>query len=211
MKKEIVILTKSSKYGNYCVAGLERDTGEWIRLVSDDEESHGALSAQDMRLKGGGFCQPLDVVKVEVERPVPTSLQPENVLIQQGCRWEKTGTFTVGEVVDLHPVEARIPLYGNLYPYVTEPVAKRLGYSLALVSVRDFTLHKIKNADQKEKTKASFFYHFQQYQDISVTDPNYYSKPDGFHLDRACLVVSLPDIPYHDRYYKFIAQIFPLE
>ena len=46
MKKEVAILTKSSKYKGYCVAGIDVNTGEWVRFVSDNEQTHGALSAK---------------------------------------------------------------------------------------------------------------------------------------------------------------------
>mgnify|MGYP007105586249 CR=1 FL=1 len=47
MKKEAVILTRSSKIGGYCVAGVDIHTGEWVRFVSDDAKTHGALSRND--------------------------------------------------------------------------------------------------------------------------------------------------------------------
>ena len=40
----MVVLTKSSKYGKNCVAGINLGTGEWVRLVTNDESSHGAVS-----------------------------------------------------------------------------------------------------------------------------------------------------------------------
>lgn len=32
-KREIIVLTKSSKYGGLCVAGVDYNTGHWVRLV----------------------------------------------------------------------------------------------------------------------------------------------------------------------------------
>ena len=32
MYKKIVLLAKSKKHQNYCVAGKDVDTGEWVRL-----------------------------------------------------------------------------------------------------------------------------------------------------------------------------------
>ena len=42
--KKIIILTESSKFKNNCVAGIEKDTGKWIRVVSDVEDTYGALT-----------------------------------------------------------------------------------------------------------------------------------------------------------------------
>ena len=33
MKKDIIVLTKSDKRAGYCVAGIDRLTGEWVRIV----------------------------------------------------------------------------------------------------------------------------------------------------------------------------------
>ena len=56
-RKEVVILTKSYKNKGYCVAGIDAETGEWIRLVSDDEESHGSLFREHMSYNDGGSAR----------------------------------------------------------------------------------------------------------------------------------------------------------
>ena len=52
MEREVAILTRSSKFKRYCVAGIDINTGEWVRFVSDNEQAHGALSAYDYFLLG---------------------------------------------------------------------------------------------------------------------------------------------------------------
>lgn len=89
MKKEVAILTKSSKYKGYCVAGIDVNTGEWVRFVSDNEQTHGALSAYDISYADRHICKPLDVVLVEVVEAVPLAHQPENYLINSREYWKK--------------------------------------------------------------------------------------------------------------------------
>lgn len=48
MKQDVVILTRSSKYRNFCVAGVDINTGEWVRFVSDNSVIHGALNKDDI-------------------------------------------------------------------------------------------------------------------------------------------------------------------
>ena len=36
MEKRIIIMTESSKFSGKCVAGIDVDSGEWVRLVSDE-------------------------------------------------------------------------------------------------------------------------------------------------------------------------------
>ena len=58
MIREVAILTMSSKNHGFCVAGIDLDNGEWIRLVSDDVDTHGALRKEDVRYSDGGYCKP---------------------------------------------------------------------------------------------------------------------------------------------------------
>ena len=69
MNRDIVILTKSRKNNEYCVAGLDIETGEWIRLVTD-ETGAPLLSVHTEYKNVQGFCEPLNVVRVEILRRV---------------------------------------------------------------------------------------------------------------------------------------------
>ena len=49
------------------------------------------------------------------------------------------------------------------------------------------------------------------YKDMSVTDRDFYDLPNNTMIGDAFIVVSLPDSPFmENRYYKFVAKIFPL-
>ncbi len=43
MKKEIIILTKSDKRAGYCIAGIDKKTGEWIRVISSNNSTEHAV------------------------------------------------------------------------------------------------------------------------------------------------------------------------
>ena len=66
MEREVAILTRSSKFRGYCVAGIDLNTGEWVRFVSNDTQTHGALSRSDITYEDGSICNPLDIVLVDV-------------------------------------------------------------------------------------------------------------------------------------------------
>lgn len=66
MERKVAILTRSSKFGGYCVAGVDLNTGEWVRFVSSDAQTHGALSRRDITYEDRSICNPLDVVLVDV-------------------------------------------------------------------------------------------------------------------------------------------------
>lgn len=209
MKKEVVILTMSSKNKKYCVAGLDVNNGEWIRLVSNDEESHGALLRNDVTYKDNTICQPLDIVRIPVFGDCPIKYQPENVLINSEKYWKKTGEFDIETLLDTYDLDEPSYIFGNTDPYVTEEKMSQIGYSLITVEVSNLRI----SHPGEHSTKARFTYNGVSYTNMSVTDPNFYDNID-FQYDKALLIVSLPDAPYwvngEDRYYKFIAKIFPL-
>ena len=194
MIREVVILTMSSKNHGYCVAGIDLQNGEWIRLVSDDADTHGALSKEDVRYSDGVCCKPLDVVRVAIDQYTPIEHQPENALI------DSTKYL-------IHPAEYHDVLLGNQYAYITEAGIYKVSESLILVKVSDLTI----NHPSEWSTKASFTYRGMQYSNMAVTDPEYYTEPNNHHVNKAILVISLPDSPQNDKYYnKFVAKIFPL-
>lgn len=204
---DVAILTKSTKNGGYCVAGIDVNTGRWIRLVSSDEVSCGALFDADMECEDGVHCEPFDVVRVPILRKHPHMYQPENILIDENEYWEKLRVISVPDLLNLHPPEIHTQLLGNIYPYITAERIGTVGHSLILVEVSNLVI----THPTERSTKAAFYYGFTQYENISVTDPDFYRVLDNTRIPRAVLVMSLPDTPYQERkYYKFIAKIIPL-
>lgn len=207
MKCTVAILTMSSKNGGYCVAGVNVKNGNWIRLVSDNVYTHGALSSNDIKYQNGSYCKPLDVVQVPIVKAMPLEYQPENVLIDTNEYWEKIGTISLEDILEIHPPEYHTVLLGNQYSYITEVGIGKVGHSLILVEVTDLTI----THPNERSTKATFTYYDTQYNDISVTDPDYYYVQNHWHTDNAILVMSLPESPYNGNYYyKFVAKIFPI-
>lgn len=209
MERTIAILTKSSKFGGYCVAGIDVTSGEWVRLVSDNKLTHGALSDDNIRYADGCICNPLDIVCVDVERAVPCAHQSENYLIDSHRRFRKIRECSLAEILQVHPSDNFAYIYENTQPYIDGDAIKSIGYSLMLVSVSSLEIYKVRTSNNQQKTKASFIYNGQRYNNIAVTDPAYYAAQEDARYVRAYLVVSLPDTPWpDDHYYKFIAKIY---
>ena len=211
-----VILTKSNMFGNFCVAGIDVSTGQWVRFVANQKGD--PLTREHLRLQDGGECEPLDVVDVDVSRHVPARHHTENYLIRPRLPWVKIAQWRMGDVLDLHPVETHRFLYGDFRPYLEEPFLSKLNfnYSLILIQVRNLAIEYERNAQGEVKPKASFSYNRESYRWIRVTDPFY--APDeegdageGIAIGDAYLVVSLPQDSYHGKYYKLIAKIFPID
>lgn len=209
MERKVAILTRSSKFGGYCVAGVDLNTGEWVRFVSSDAQTHGALSRRDITYEDRSICNPLDVVLVDVVGAAPLAHQPENYLINSNEYWVKIGECTLFDVLRVHPAETWPLIYGNPNPYVAGREIDAIDHSLTLVNVSSLLINQTTNMCNKPKTKASFIYNSNRYNNMSVTDPQFYSIPDGTRFSNAYLVISLPDTPFPENcYYKFVAQIF---
>ena len=205
---DVAILTKSAKNGGYCVAGIDMDTRQWIRLVSSDANSCGALFSQDLQYKDGTYCEPFDIARIPILGKHPHVYQPENVLINEETYWKKIGVISVPDLIRLHPPEKHNNLLGNIYPYITAERIGDVGISLILVKVGNLII----THPTDRSTKAEFSYGFARYENMSVTDPEFYHIPSGTKISQALLVMSLPDSPYNERkYYKFIAKIIKIK
>lgn len=206
MRRSVVILTKSAKHGGYCVAGLDVDTGQWLRLVSADRQRKGALTDDDMRYRNGDIADCLDVVSLNTLGEEPSRYQPENILIDDGEDWQKLGQWPLRQVMRLHEPERRPFIFWDSSPYLCEAEMDMLDHSLTMAEVEELIL--IRNPYRKMKT--SFFYCGRLYENISMTDISFYGAAHGTRIQRALLVASLPEVDFQGCYYKFIAKIFPL-
>ncbi|MDD3417159.1 MAG: hypothetical protein PHY47_24715 [Lachnospiraceae bacterium] len=206
---EVAVLTKSSKFGNYCVAGINLASGEFVRLVTEDDTIHGALTFRDIMYEDGSCMQEMDIVKVEIKGRDNNLLQPENVVIDRDYYLDKAGTFSISELVDICPNSIGRTIFGNTGCYVHESDIESVGKSLTLIRVSDFVVHQRINAEGRPKAKASFNYNGYIYDNMPITDPNYYGAENGTEVDDAILVVSIGS-PYGDKHYKFVAAVYEI-
>lgn len=203
----MVVLTKSSKYGQNCVAGIELNNGNWVRLVTEDENSHGAVSDQDLICEDGSIVNLFDVIDVPIIRRDGNFIQPENVLLDVNTYITIVGSMALDQVLNIHPLENRINILGNEYAYITATRVGQVGYSLTMVEVTNLVISQEENPFGKPKTKASFYYQETLYENMSVTDYRFYNVPNLSRYEKAIIIVSI-GTPYHDRYYKFVSAIY---
>lgn len=203
----LIILTESSKFSGKCVAGVDVESGKWVRLVSNDVATHGAIVESDLYYEDGTKCEVLDIVDVPVIRACGDEIQPENVLLDTSVYMKYVGKASLADVLAKHPVENRINILGNKYSYITAQRIGTVGYSLALVEVRNLKIWQGENPSGNPKTKADFTYQMDRYTQVPVTDPIFYSVTNGTVFNRAILVVSI-GTPYNEKYYKFVSRIF---
>ena len=84
----IICLANSTRPGGRCIAGIDVDTGEWVRPLA---RANNRAITWEIRNLEGEEPNLLDVIEIPIEDSGPDNgCQPENRLIQSG-KWRKVG------------------------------------------------------------------------------------------------------------------------
>jgi len=211
MKKNIIILTKSIKHGGFCVAGIDAENGQWIRLVSRDEETEGAVPKYMLQYSDGKDLAVYDIISVELIRAVPTVVQPENWLYDENYSWKKIGFSNLESVIKLHGFDTPEYVFENTEVSLPENWAFDGKSSLLLLKIPiSYILVKtFDNGDKKVSLNFEYNKNKYQYMSISQKEIRDRFKIDGRHSTGSeYIVFSLTDKYYvNGKYYKVIAQI----
>ncbi|MFI2858625.1 dual OB domain-containing protein [Paenibacillus sp. JSM ZJ436] len=214
MNVKIVLLTKSRKYNNYCVAGIDFRTGKWIRLVSSQADIHCAVPEVDLTYENGTQAEIFDVIEVQLTKAAPQYFQPENYEYDSEYYWRKVGVSSLEKVKELVNQNVDSFVFHNsdkrlLGSFVSGLTASK-NYSLKFVFVKKATLV-VEKYETKIKHKLSFTYNGITYNDLSVTDDAFirpYQNIGSFDLNNVGLVISLGEIFKVDQcHYKLVAAV----
>ena len=202
---ELILMTKSAKYHNYCVAGINPHDGKWYRLVSDDESIHGALSYRDLRMNNGREADVLDRILLEGIEYQPGIIQTENCLIDRNQVMRYQGTEQIDDIVRrFAPKEQTMVFRGEgcaMFGNIDD-----IGHSLEFLRVQNLKLYTVTMEDRR-RTKADFELAGKRYEHFSVTDRRYYiDENETKFIEDACLVLSISEDPWEETqsHYKFI-------
>lgn len=208
MKKEVIILAKSLKLNGCCIAGIEKETGNWIRPVSN--ALRGEIPYYDAILKGINLeVAPLDSVIIDFIKYNPTDVQKENYLYNSNFTWEKIEKVLLSDVLRRHGYDKVEYIFDDTNNYITEINS---GRSLLLLKVNEPKIF-IKTF-KKQTIQLNFKYRNREYKYFRITDPEvrrvYSSYKDGtYPLDKEVVVVfSLTNKWEDGKYYKLVAKIF---
>ena len=95
MKQQIVILANSVREGARCIAGIDVQTGKWIRPVPSD----GGPIAWNLRNVSGNEPELMEIVEISVQNSGPDlGCQPENRLLDP-VLWQHIGLMSVKDVL----------------------------------------------------------------------------------------------------------------
>lgn len=184
--KTIVVLAKSNKCSGYCVAGRELYLdngayclGPWVRLVSSDKDSKGAIFDRHFQLTEKESINVLDVVFVAIDGEQIIPGQPDNLLINESNKWTVQGRVPAMDVSTFIDKPMHLWQQDDVESHVVSPLADDENYvpqSLYLIKPANlvFTLSHDWNdfyARFEKKIRVSFSYNDQQYNNLAMTDP----------------------------------------
>lgn len=208
MRKDIIILTKSDKRMGYCVAGIDRQTGEWIRVVSSDSQTEYAVPSHDLVCDTGQTVDIYDIVEIDFLRAVPTAVQPENYLYNEKVPWRKKGKSDLSEVLHIHGYDDADYVFGNTANRLERHEKNLARQSLLLLSVEQ-AIYNVKRFPERSVLQLNFSYNGNNYSFFKVTqrDLRERYKAEGWYpTGTDVFVFSLTDRHVDGRYYKVIAQ-----
>lgn len=212
MTKDIVIMAKSTKhYPNYCIAGIDIENGEWIRPVSDDVESEGAVLKEDAIYKNGMEVEILDVVRIKFVKHIPNDAQKENYLYDSEQPWEKIGEMSLQEVIDKYQMDNHAFVFVNTNNALYDK--ELTGDSLLFLQVQNPYIL-VNTFPERKNITVNFTYNNNTYRYISIGNINlknpYRNLKDGkYDLGQEKLAVfSLTGQHKDGKYYKMLAQLF---
>jgi hypothetical protein len=231
-ESRFLCLAVSRRDGGNCIAGIDIDSGKWIRPINP--KTRGAFADHEIIVADGGtqehrILTPLDVLNLRLDRLVSDNVQPEN--------WE----MAPGSYADAYTVLRRFngpgdadilisyldqngPLlhsYSNRIP-ADDPLLKRtLSHSLSII--RPEQLHwrvgPHPSYPNRLRVEADFRFDDDPYC-LVVTDPIWEEQgrragpgrhphstiardPNG----QVLLTISLAEVPLHGFHYKLVAGV----
>lgn len=218
MIKEFVLLTKSKKFGAYCIAGIDLLTNEWIRIVTPNG---GAIEKKDTCYENGEEAQILDIIEVECSGRDRVPFQPENYVIKSKSKWVKKGKASVQllrqKAGDDEENKDKV-FYNTSHLISADSINKveqsRL-YSLMIIKIHNpYLILNKDNGGSIPKGKLSFYYKGERYNYFRITDTDYLeSCPNQDYMGTMSgyyyVVVSLGEkFPHDNCHYKLVAKIF---
>ncbi len=208
---KMICMANSRKIGEKCVAGIEFDTGKWVRPV---RPGGGALSLDHVRYQDGSYPRVLDIIRVPVVCKEPLYYQPENWIADEDIYWSKLGVFKKESLLRYCSQMGYLFFDGSDCIHKDKCKYIDVPYSLSLVKPKKVSFRKTISARGRPQIRALFSYNNYRY-DLVVTDPEwerrYAGAENGDYPFRAdCLfTVSLGE-EFEGNHYKLVAAVIEL-
>lgn len=210
MNKDIVLLAKSRKHYNYCIAGKDINTGEWIRLISEDDTIHNAVKPTDLIYEDNTEAEILDVIRVrvkEIEDENKILYQPENYILDDRyylLKLEERSPNGLNNIID--DVEL---IFFNTSNSISKNDLEEIENvnSLVLIDPEIVKVKRKNNTDLWANVKYNGeWYNNLTIKDIGFTEKYYNDITSDRNFYNIKLVISLGE-EYKGSHYKLIASV----
>ncbi len=191
----LVILANSSKLNHRCLAGIDLDTGSWVRPVTNFDG--GAVPLTMMRINNR-FPELLDIIDIPLDKTGPDfDFESENRTILNG-EWHFVQKANLADVMKY--VEKPEYILHNADKYCTLEEMQQMPFNqrktLQLIQVDDFQvvddpypprIHKWKGVIKSGNNKIL----------VGITDPVFLQKLDTGHTpSQDCLLTMSMTLPF---------------
>lgn len=202
-KMQVIIMTKSIKYGGLCIAGFECETGNWVRLVSNQ-----TITNRNFVYGDKSIINILDKIEINILGSAATDIHKEDVYVDLTKPIIKLSAFSLRQALNIHSLENSQYVLGN-NKHVIYQNPSYIGHSLEIVKVSNAVLYEVEGP-HGIKAKLDFSYNGNYYENLSITDPEYFGMQNRTKLGEVIIVVSIPDDEWskNNGYFKFVAKIF---
>lgn len=216
---KFLTLAVSYKYGGLCVAGLNLDTLEYVRIGYPSGNECAAIPSGEFRYKTmGGEIQlkVLDVIDITAEKMVDNGCQTENYSLRSINGYD--GPYTIEQIAAIYrDLEKDNYIYLNSFDYVGIKHIDDVNYSLQFVKVENFTITQYTDLKGNHKLHASFNYNGRRYCNIRVTDSVFSAYPNCYGNNQIlcsnCNAYIMVSLPYDQwsinfgKFYKYVSGI----
>ena len=192
----IVVLANSWKHHDWCLAGIELDTGRWVRPVTDLDD--GRVPTTSMKL-GGYFPQLLDVLEIPLDSTGPDfGFESENRTILSG-RWYRRGKKTPMDIEKY----AKRPYFvlHNRKKYVKpvdltqKPFDKR--FTLQLIHVENFEVRDSRSQTTDKPNWKGTILSGGRKLEVKITDPVFSERLNrGYKPSASCFLTMSLSMPH---------------
>ncbi|MDY7008083.1 MAG: hypothetical protein SWX82_30150 [Cyanobacteriota bacterium] len=98
--KKIICLANSYKLNERCIAGIDLDTGKWIRPVCDRQYPEDGRVPKKIRFVEGREPKPLDILEIPLDnKGNDFGFENENLSVLEG-EWKCLGRATVEDIFE---------------------------------------------------------------------------------------------------------------
>ena len=192
----IVVLANSWKHHDWCLAGIDLDTGKWVRPVTDLDD--GRIPQEAMRL-GGYFPQLLDVLEIPLDSAGPDfGFECENRTILPGL-WYLSDKMKPRNV-EKYAKQPYCVLH-NKKKFVRpgalqlKPPAERV--TLELIHVEDFKVCDARKKPADMPNWKGLITSGDRELDVKITDPVFVEKLNmGYKPSSPCFLTMSLSMPH---------------